>query len=67
MTSDKPQPATTGTTRLKSTHRTTALRFVVANKRKHELKKYEIANRSVPHLTYGKTPYSSTLPVLGQR
>ena len=54
MTADKPQPATTGTTRLQSTHRTTALGFVVANKRKHDLSKHDIANRSVPLPTSGK-------------
>jgi hypothetical protein len=44
VTADKPQPATTGTTRLRSsTHRTISRRIEVANKRKHELTKCMIA------------------------
>ena len=42
MTADKPQPATTGRTLLRSTHRATARRFVVTNKRKHKLTKHMI-------------------------
>jgi len=39
MTADKPQPATTGRTRLRSTQRTTARSFLVTSKRKHKTTK----------------------------
>jgi hypothetical protein len=39
MTTDKPQPAKTGITRIRSIHRTTVRKTVVANKRNLELTK----------------------------
>jgi len=50
MIADKPQPATTDISRLRSIHRTTARRNAVVNKRNNELTKHTIisADRSVP-------------------
>jgi len=44
MTADKPQSAKTGINQIRSTHRTTARRTVVANKRNHELTKHMITS-----------------------
>jgi len=43
MTADKPHPATTGRTLLRSTQRTTPRSFVVTNKRKHKITQSMIA------------------------
>ena len=69
MTADKPQPATTGISRLRSTHRTTARRNFVANERNNEITKHTILAPTVQcHFqTVHETSYSSTLPFLGQR
>ena len=63
MTADKPHPATTGRTLLRSTHRATARRFVVTNKRKHKLTKHMIIPTAWCHsqLT-AKKSFSSLLP-----
>jgi hypothetical protein len=63
MTADKPQPATTGITPLRSSQKTTARSFVVTNKRKQKTTKHIIAPttrcQSVPatkHDTVAKFP-----------
>jgi len=65
MTADKPQPATTGITRLRSTQRKTARTFVETYKSKHKITQSKIAPtalcKSLP-----AAKHDSKIPFIGQ-
>ena len=68
MTADKPQPATTGRTLLRSTQRTTAPTFVLTNKKKHKITKRMVAPTSqCQSLPAAKHDTAAKSPSLGIR
>jgi hypothetical protein len=65
MTADNPQSVTTDITRIRSTHRTTARRFVLANKMNYKLTKLMITPtvrcHSLPEAKYRTVALSASL------